>query len=183
MDNSYQETYQKIKSGQYYKDAVDWYNIIYIYPHVQRAFFLTITILSVIVSVGGVWSVYTFLPIVAEVPLAVEVEDKSEMYSTIRSLGNKQVPYQDYYVMEYLLTEYIISRESYKYEEVQKNLNFVKTFSTPEIYDYFNNYFNIRNPQSPILRYKQNGVVRVNVSSVSVTLPNLKMVKRSTIKP
>jgi len=165
-----QELYQKIKSGDYYKDALEWYNSIYIYPVVHRTFLIVLTIFCLLTTIFGLYSIYDLMPLVKRIPVIAEVPNLGELYTTLNKIDvRNEDPTQG--VAIYLLGEYVAIRESYKYESLERNASFVKQLSSPALYNNYMNYMDIRNAASPVGRLKEHGSIEVRNISVNLPVP------------
>jgi type IV secretory pathway component VirB8 len=104
---------------------------------------------------------------VVRIPLAVDIEDTGDSYATIRKLG---IPGEDstHAVTEYLVRQYVVFRESYKYDEQERALNFVRQFSSPEVYAGYTGYLDLKNAASPVSRLHETGVIDVNILSADI---------------
>ncbi len=157
------ELYKNIKSGEYFKEALNWYNLKYVYPLVQRSYFIFITIICVFIIIFTFISLYNFLPLIRPVSISVGLENLADDFAEIKVMPEKNDPNLE--VKKFLLSEYVKARESYAFDDIEKNLGFIKNMSSETEYLKFANFMNIRNPNSPILRYKQNATVSVKILS------------------
>ncbi len=163
-----QELQQKIKSGDYYKEALEWYNFIYIYPVAARTFMITVTVFCVLINVIAVYGIYSFMPLKIEVPLAVPIDDVGDFYVQVKKLDTDRNNGSEA-VAKYLLAQYVAFREDYAYSNLEMDANFVKRFSSPAIYDKYAAYMDLHNAASPVGRLKESGSVAV--MNVTVDLP------------
>jgi type IV secretory pathway component VirB8 len=149
----YEEITANVRSGQYFKDAVDWYSIKYIQPVTHRSFFILITTFSVLFSLAAFYILNSILPIVEELPIVVENESMVDDYLHLKKLGNE---FEDpnVSVIRYLTGKYIAVRETYDFDKIQSTLAFINAFSSPEEYQKHVNYMKPETPESPILRYR-----------------------------
>ena len=109
-----------VASGDYFKDARDWYMIRYVYPVCER------TILFFIAGFAGVifyiltTTIMTSLPIKEEVPIIIRPTDQSKYFPVIKKLKNSvELQNVDEAVVKYLITEYIKKREGFDFRKNQ----------------------------------------------------------------
>jgi type IV secretory pathway component VirB8 len=149
----YEEITATIRSGQYFKDAIDWYTIKYIQPVTHRSFFLLVTTFSVFFSLAALRILSSILPIVETLPIVVENESMVDDYLHLKKLGN-ELEDPNVSVIRYLTGKYITVRETYEFDKIQSTLAFLKAFSSPEEYQKHVNYMKPESPESPILKYR-----------------------------
>jgi type IV secretion system protein VirB8 len=159
---------QKIKSGDYYKESLEWYNFIYIYPVAARTFMITVTVFCVLINIIAIYGIYNFMPLKVEVPLAISVEDVGDFYSQVKKLDTENNDVSDA-VAKYMLARYVEFREDYGYDNLERDANFVKLFSSSPLYDKYTAYMDLHNAASPVGRLKESG--RIAVTNVAVDLP------------
>lgn len=71
-----------------------------------------------------------------------------------------------------MIRNYVIHRESYDYDTLSSQFQFVHNNSTRIIFLQFSNYMNIDNPLSPVMRYQRNLRRAVDIKSVSYKTGN-----------
>ncbi len=163
-----------IKDGSYFKEAIEWYSVKYIYPITERSYiflFAFITFLALAVvginsrSIGNLTEV---------IPFVTYVDDSAHKFSNIKKISqNNQSPQEA--VTEYLVKDYVMTREMFDPTKMD-NANYlkltkkIKSSSSKEVLNQYKNYMNILNPYSPFIRYKK-GVIR------EITINNFKLLK------
>lgn len=162
-----------IKSGEYFKDAQDWYALRFVYPTVQRGFFLLLTVVSVVTAFIAFKVFLSLLPLTTQIPLVVEVGDKATQYSVLRPIGT-QTEDPNESLIKYLARHYIEIRESYDFDLLQRNLEFVKLYSNDEAYGVYSRYLNPDdNPDSPVLRFRKHTTREASVGTVQIARRSL----------
>ena len=167
------ELHQQIENGEYFERAKNWYADKYLSVNTQVAALL---VFFVIAATGTYFIVDSMLDKYFSVkyPVPIYVDDQVNFESRIKSLveGNEPI---DISVARYLVTQYVIYREEYKYnganqDIVQEKLSAIRTSSSRRVFsDYLNHISPQKNPNSPILQYKSQ-TQRV-ISIVSVDFP------------
>jgi type IV secretory pathway component VirB8 len=161
--NVNEEITENIKSGQYFKDAIDWYTIKFIQPVTHRSYFIFITTFSLIFSFMAFRILSNILPVVETLPIVLETESMADYYMKLQKLGN-ELEDPNISVLRYMTGRYIIMRENYDFTKLQSNLNFVKNFSSKEEYERYRSYMKPETPESPILKYRSHTRRIVTVS-------------------
>ncbi len=177
----YRQIAQSVETQQYYEDAKEWYQIKYLYPVIERSFFLFLTLVSVICSIIAFAVLSSFLPLTTHVPIAVSNNDPVQQYTTISKMTEK-LGYSnaDDVVQRYLLKRYIESFEEYDYfndfEKLSANLRFIKTFSTPAMHSYYEFFISLRNTDSMRLKYREHTKRFVEIKEDSFKITEKKRV-------
>ena len=151
----------EVKSGQFFAEALDWYNQIYIYPVIQRTSLISITIICIFINVTAYYALYKFLPLIKKFQVGVVNPDETEYYAEVIKLHDPVLTEKEV-VFEYMAKFYVTSRETYSFNDLQRNLDVVKNMSSKQVYENYSKYMNINNPSSPILRYRQEASVTIS---------------------
>ena len=148
------EIAEKIRSGTYYKEAWDWYAFKYIYPVSQRSFFIFITIAAIIVTVAAATALYNFYPLRVRVPVAINNPDMTKDYAELLKVKVPENGDTDMPIVEYLAQKYVENVEEYHFGKFDKQLTFLKQFSSPPLYGEIEKRYDIRNLDSLVLKYR-----------------------------
>jgi len=159
-----------VDSGEYFSEAKNWYAYKYIYPYTHRFYILL---------VGVFVACFTYLMIQVSVidyikkkyPFPIYFEDVVKLYPKIKGIskGIEPIPIS---VSRYLLSQYVITRESYDYNMLNKEswermLRRIRAMSSRKIFSNFVDYIDTsKNPESPVLRYKYNVKRIINIEKV-----------------
>ncbi len=164
------EIANKIRDGSYYKEAWDWYAFKYIYPVSQRSFFIFITIASVLVTVASIIALYNFYPLRVKVPIAISNPDMTVDYARLikMQVGENESP--DMPIVSYLSQRYVENLEAYHYGEFDKQLTFLKQFSSAPLYTEIDKRYDIRNLDSLVLKYRDHTKRDVRIISHEVEI-------------
>ncbi|WP_375327214.1 VirB8/TrbF family protein [Candidatus Tisiphia endosymbiont of Nemotelus uliginosus] len=153
MDKLLSSLQDYIKSGQYFLDSREWYNTNYIYPLVQRSvlflFFSITLILFIVVAV----SVNNLLPITRQVRYAVNSATfNNATITSAQDIKNDSLSS----IADIMIRNYLLHRESYDYDLLHPQFNFIQNNSTRIVFLQFVNFMNIDNQLSPVMRYQRN---------------------------
>lgn len=172
--------YDKIKQNTYFHDCFEWYADKYLYPITQRSTMIIIVIISCL----ALFITYINIKILPDervkIPFAVYAEDTNNFSSHIKPLIKKENIYPQQATAEYLIKDYIKTRESYSFENFQgSNLDKIKKkikgTSVKKISDEFSRYISSNSPYSPINRLGQN-------KSLSIDIKEIKFISDDLIK-
>ena len=153
-----------INNGEYFADAKAWYKQKYIYPFSQRSFVVILTVIIFIVFIGLLINIYSLLPAVTQIKYSINADSSANKSAQITRANHiKADPLAS--IVDILIRNYVIKRESYDYDQLKKQFIFVKNNSTRIIFRSFNNYMNIDNPSSPVMRYQKNVKRKIDILS------------------
>lgn len=168
-NNNYNpEIAEKIRSGEYFKEAWDWYALKYIYPVTQRTIFLFISIGSLLITILSIYVFISFLPIKMKVPVVAVNQDMSLDYSRIIKLPVPEKTSPDLPVIQYLVQGYVTNWESYTYKNIPRQLTFLNTFSTDGLAKEIDRRYDIRNLNSPVLKYRDHTTRTITITNYSL---------------
>ena len=160
---------KNVLSGQYFKDGHDWYIFRYIAPICDRAIlFVALLILLIVIYTVKIMGDSLF-PLVVSQPIFASAKDPTIYQTKIVKLkprkGEKdfdnEVQTFDESIIKYLISNYIINRESFDFsdaeiEDVNKKFSFIKSNSTFREYKNFQSIMSKDNKNSPIHNFGKN---------------------------
>ena len=170
LDKYNPEIAEKVRSGNYYKEAWDWYALKYIYPVSQRTFFIFITMAAVAVTITGLVILYNFYPLKIRVPVAVDINDMSVDYARLVKMevpanGDPTQP-----MIEYLVQNYVQKIESYNFKQIDRQLKFLSQFSSAPLMQEIEKRYDTRNLDSLVLKYRDHTTRTVKITHVQVNM-------------
>ena len=162
-----------IKSGQYFKDARQWYAALFIAPFVQRSWLFVLATFIGLFFIMGIYNVMHILPLEDKVPYILEVDDSLTQSATIEPLSSKD---EDAWVSVamHLVKDYVSVRESYRFSEfrdkkLEQRKQRIRKSSSKNVYQEYASLLNDSNPRSPIRLYRNEAVRNVEFDKVSFT--------------
>lgn len=161
---------EAINSGEYFKDAREWYAYKYLYPIKHRYYGLIIGAITLCFALLIMKSALLD-DIQLKYPFPIYINDQVHDFSQIRTLahGQEALPIS---IARYLASEYVSVREQYHYDDLTKTrwesrLKRTMALSSKKIFsDYIDSVDPAKNPDSPLLRYKANARREIQVKSV-----------------
>ncbi|MGC0371967.1 MAG: hypothetical protein DGJ47_000670 [Rickettsiaceae bacterium] len=177
MSKSLQEL---IESGEYFRDAREWYKIKYVHPFSQRSFLIILSIIICIVVCSVALNIYGLFPTHKQVRYVINIEDTTNKSTKIE---RAEYSHQDAQVsiIHELVTKYVSNRENYDYDDLQRQFTYVKNSSTRIVFRRFFNFMNIDNEDSPILKYKKSISRHIEINSVKYKGSNVAIVNFTAI--
>ncbi len=175
----------QIESDEYFENAREWYLAKYASLSADVSYFIVLMVFSLIVIVYSYVVIATFYPLNKVVPMTVTISDATQVYSRIIPLAGKLKSAEndpDKFIVSYLLNKYVQARESYNYENnyelLERNKRFVQNFSTTQISRKFESALTIRNPDSPILRYRNHTIREIGVNAQGINVQEIKSIRK-----
>ncbi|MDX1974956.1 MAG: VirB8/TrbF family protein [Rickettsiales bacterium] len=157
------EIANKIRSGEYFREAMSMYDLM-VHDHMaERYFYIVITALSCLVLAISLVAMQSFYPLQRSVPFPYYVQDIVDDYPTMRPLKYYGDEKSDTATMRFLVENYITARETYDIEHFERYVNTVKQHSADEVFKQFQQEVDPRNPDSPITLYQRHSKRSVNI--------------------
>lgn len=165
MDEITRSIAKNIQSGQYYKDARDWYSFRYLAPITERSLLFVIMLVSIFSGVIAVITSNSMFPTTTEVPVVVKVDDSLEHYTAIHRLNEKSSDNVDPYnaVAQYLVEHYVRIRESYDYTQFEPQYLRMRGASSKKVFREFQQEMSLENPNSRTVRLGRHSTRTVQV--------------------
>ena len=151
-----------VDSGEYYKDAVDWYNTQYIQPLSERSVLALLTTGMAILLLGLIINMYYMFPLNKELKYIIKTVNIFRSKGIIQTADSyPEKPLRS--IAKILVENYVVQREIYNYDKLEEQLRYVTYNSTRFIFKGFYNYLSIENNQSPVLRYQKNVIRKIEI--------------------
>ncbi len=158
-----------VENKQYFSEGWNWYADKYLKQIVERSWLLILNVLSVIIFVIYILALQTFFPLVKSVPFVLYVDDVTDNFRIISKLSEDRKMSPQVAVAKYLVQYYVKTRESYDYNNLEWQKKYIKMNSSRAIYNDFVNYFDSTvNKDSPVLKYKRDGRLDVEIEDVII---------------
>lgn len=158
------EVAEKIASGEYFRDARNWYSFMAHDPMAERYFFLLIAGLAILTSLLAFVSMRLLYPLSVSVPFIINTHDIVEDLPRMNPLA---LPAEDpdMAIQRHLATNYVILREEYDLALLERNTSGVKAHSAPELFDSYQRTLDPRNPDSFVVLYQRHSTRKVSFVS------------------
>jgi type IV secretory pathway component VirB8 len=176
MNPARQSITNSIQKGEYFDDAMSWYNTKYMPVHTQRLY-IAILALIAIISLYVIMKVSLQSYMRQEYPFPIYVEDQVKEFSKISPLAEK-VEHINLSVARYFVSRYVMLREEYDPTKLSKEkweqmLKTVKAMSSRMVFSYFLNYIDAdRNPKSPMVLYKLHTTRFITIDKIEFDTAN-----------
>ena len=180
MEPIYKSLQDYIKSGEYFADAKEWYKYKYIHPFSQRSFILILSAVICALFIGVVININSLFPSVIQVKYSITADtsaNKSAQITRANQIENNPLAS----IIDVLIRNYVLKRESYNYDNLKKQFVYIKNNSTRIVFRRFYNYMNIDNPSSPIMRYQKGAKRKITIISAQYPSPNKALIEFNSI--
>jgi type IV secretion system protein VirB8 len=144
----------KIESGDYFVEARNWYNSIFLSPIKINAFVYGASISIIMVLFFISYSLYNIFPLSEEVRIVVHLESTRDFIPVLKSLKDPGKSTKQS-VLEYLSTKYVKSREIYNPKTFKKNYYFILRSTEKNLFNKYYDNISKKNDQNPSLLYKK----------------------------
>lgn len=164
---------EDIRSGQYYKEAIEWYSDIYFSPIAERCLVTMIMIFSFVVTMVSISS-YLHLqenlrPVVPFVYQNPDIMEYIPRIKHLRSPGEST----KHGISKYLIIEYVKTHESYDPKlPYSANYNRIKANSAESVFQKYRSGVDLRNPKSPFVIYQKHTTRVIEVQDAKLFLEN-----------
>lgn len=158
---------ERIESGEYFREARDWYSILYLMPISQRVFFIVVACFACLFMFAAFISVGNLLPIAPRVPFPIYNDKMQELKPRMERFKAAEEPANPA-IKRFYLTTYIQRREGYSASQMLANRAFVLRHSDEVTRDGYLQVISQGNPQSPVRRYGRSRILDVQVRQVLV---------------
>jgi len=166
VKSSHEIIAEKLEDGSYYKEARQWYNVMYLSPISERIFFVILTITSGVIFIFGVMALIYLLPISPRVPFIYSAKNIAKEIPVITRLRASKESTNPA-LIRYYLKVYAEMRESYSEDKFLLRREFVKVYSDPSVFNEYNRITHPDNPRSPIRRYGSFTDLKVQVKHIT----------------
>jgi type IV secretion system protein VirB8 len=173
MQKHDQEISDKIKNGSYFSDVLEWYMEEFVHPITQRSFLIVVFVVLATTLALNILNISNISYNNLMVALPIKVNHSSKDYfSFIKPIAIGRESTQEA-VARYSVEDYIRTREEYfpagsstSALSLKERSKKVKSSSSKNILNEYNNYMTDSNPYSPILRYKNESKREIVIKSV-----------------
>lgn len=170
MNNVTAEIAEKLRDGSYYKDALDWYSLKYIYPITERTLMVVFAILGLCALIPIMTLYFSVHGVNSKVAFPIYAENTTDYVSVMQPLVKGEESAQEA-VARYLISDYVISREQYVRKDISaEKLKYlqkkIRVSSTKNVLNEYFAYTNELNPYSPAMRYSDHTDRFIEINSL-----------------
>lgn len=177
---------ERVKSdldqGLYYKKAKEWYDELYHRPLYERTYFIVITFFSALTIWLSSQVYLSMFPLKPVVPYFINSTNIVDEYPTIKPLRDFPAEDINIAVGRFLVTNYVLARESFQHDmtKLEWNFNRIRSTTATEEFTKYQRMVNPQNPASPFNKYGRD--VRRDINVYDVRLDLEAAVKKAKIR-
>ena len=159
---------KSVESGEYFKQAMSWYESQYLSYVAQRSIFIAVSVI-ILVNLAIVNMKILSLPSTSHrVPFIKYVENSADEITRIKHLKSKKQESPQISVAKYLISKYIENYQSFNIKNVEEMAKYVQNQSSRKVYKQFQSHLSISNPESPVLKYQMHTRRLIDIQSISI---------------
>jgi len=159
---------EKVRSGEYFREARSMYDISSNDPMAERYFYVFVTTLALLTLLFAFYAMQSLYPLSRNVPFIYALNDVLEDLPSIAPLKTDPRQSVDEAVLFFLAKTFITHYESYNINILERNYSGVEHYSTPEVFATYQTLLATSNPESPVMKYQRHSVRNINVLSTRV---------------
>ena len=130
----------QIENGQYFAEAIVWYNKVFIFPLRDACIMQIFAYLLLVAVTIMLFNVYRVFPLVAQVKVVVTVNDTINFIPKIVTASPSGSTKE--FIVSNLAEKYLKSREGYNPRRFKSDYLFVLRSSSKQIFDNYYSYIN-----------------------------------------
>lgn len=166
MSESRQDIKQSVESGEYYRDALNWYGTMYHAPISQRAMLIIITTFAVAIILMSLTGLFILLPLRETKSMIVRIPESLEHIATVHQLTDNPSQDPNKIVMDWFVRDFVTKREAYNIDKQQQFFRRIYVLSAPKVY---NEYIRLyKSDNSPTIRYERHTKRVISLRDVDV---------------
>lgn len=155
---------KSLKSGQYFIDAINWYERKYIFPSTERSILFILALVFLLTSAVTIKYTNKVFPLHEEISFPIISNDIDDFVPIIKKISRPEESIE-YSLAKYLLSNYLIIRESYDYYNIETQLNIIKNNSFRKVYEEYAQQLDLSKIDSAIYKYQNNFTRKIEIIS------------------
>lgn len=174
MDNNeqtsddYIEIADKVRSGEYFRDARSMYDTDVHDPMAERYVYIILTLISWFIIAVSYVAWQGFFPLEPRVPFIFVTTDIVDDLPRIKTLVRYHGEEPNAALRRFLAQHYVNLREEYDAKFFDRNHNAVESLSIPKVLQEYEALISPLNPASPVSKYQRSIKREVNILSTNV---------------
>jgi type IV secretory pathway component VirB8 len=163
-----QEIARQVESGEYFREMQNAYATVYLDPISDRYFYLAFTAACVLIGLISLIAFSSIFPLRRDIPFWYWSDNIFEERPIIKPLLAFPEENINIALKRYLVSEYVLRRESYDIDTLELNVRFVKAHSEPKTFEIWQRGLDPGNPDSPISQFQRHSTRKIAVAGVSL---------------
>lgn len=163
--DEYVEIAEKVRSGEYFREARAMLNIDVHEPMAERYWFMLITFLSFAITGMAIIAFLALFPLKMRVPFIFATNNIIDDLPRIKSLLNYVGEDPNVALRRHLAQHYVELREQYDAAFFDRDHNAVLYLSRPNVLKEYEDFVSPLNPYGPVSMYQRNTKRKINIIS------------------
>jgi type IV secretion system protein VirB8 len=150
-------------------EVAEWYHDLYRSATINRNRWCLVGVIALVLAATQTLALVFLTPLKTVEPYVLQVDSKSGVTNVLKSLreGKENSLTEEEAVTKSFIVKYVIARETYDPQDLNRNYDLVRLMSAPNESQKFGDSTSNGNPSSPVERYKNTTTRTVRISSVS----------------
>jgi type IV secretory pathway component VirB8 len=165
LKDEYQPMAEKIRSGEYFEESRQIYDVLVHDPMAERYFYILITGIAALIFIIAVVAMRSLYPLNTPVPFIFETADIVEDLPHMRTLQLVKGEDPSESVLRFIVGNYVTLREEYNIGTFDRNISGVTNQSTEDVATEYRQAIDPRNPESPITLYQRHSIRKIAILS------------------
>lgn len=166
MSQAPDEVSNAVESGEYYRDAMRWYSVLYHSPISERALLIILTSLAVFITLIALLSLFMLLPVRETKTTVIYTEDTLDTIATVHPMMQNPLDNPNEAVRLWLLEDFVRAWEAYDIDRQEFLHKRVWAQSAQPVYAQYVGWY--RSAESPTIRYERHTKRIIEVRRVTV---------------
>ncbi|XGA08755.1 MAG: VirB8/TrbF family protein [Wolbachia endosymbiont of Xenopsylla cheopis] len=162
-----------IKKDKYFNDAIEWYCYKYLFCITERAWLISITTFTSLCLCIVLLNLYLLFPLKKDFIFVKYTDRNSDEFTVLKKLSLVNEEKEQVSLSRYLVGKYVEMYESYDYDNLEYQINFIENNSARKIYLDFKKSMNSTSMISPILKYRLDIKRVITVQSIKLSFDPL----------
>jgi type IV secretion system protein VirB8 len=142
-----------VKSGEYYRDARNWYHKKYLFPIFEWSLLVIVILFTLFICGGLAFNVYYLFPLKIQREYLTYLDEGLDKAPVILKANSQKTELES--ITALLIKNYVKQREKYNYDNIKQQLLYIKNNSTKLLFKEFYEGLSLTNPNSLILKFKK----------------------------
>ncbi|ABD44776.1 virB8 family protein [Ehrlichia chaffeensis str. Heartland] len=169
MDDTQTNDDRYIGSNQYFQDALNWYCGRYLLCITERAWLFVISLFLSSILLILILDIFSYFPLKTNFSFTKYTDHYTDEFSVIKKLSTNNEDSEETLLSQYLVAQYVKKYESYLYNDLDSQFNFIKNNSSRKIYLAF---------KEMIASHHYIDNSKYNAISIETTIHNVKLLSK-----
>lgn len=163
--DEYLQIADKVRSGEYFREAKAMYDISVNDPMAERYFYVSVTAIALFTFFCAFIAMQSLYPLARTVPFIYALNDVLEDVPSIAPLRTSPDESVDDAVLLFMARNFVSQYESYDINTLERNYSGIEHTTTPEMFAEYQRLMQVGNPQSPVVKYERHSVRHIDIIS------------------